>query len=225
LRVTLFGLAATLVLVPFSYLLIAVVSEGPLIRLDKKASGPLNEIFARSETLETIAKVVSFLGSPPWFYLTVGAATLFFWRRGDKRISIFLVVTNLMGGVIDTAVKVIVARPRPELESALTHAVGKSFPSGHTMASTVGYGALLLAFMPLIPRRARAAVIVGYLLIVALIGGSRLALGVHFISDVLGGFILGLAWLALSTAAFSIWRQERGKPPVEVTEGIEPEAG
>jgi undecaprenyl-diphosphatase len=91
------------------------------------------------------------------------------------------------------------------------------------MASTIGYGSLLLAFLPLIPSRWRIPAASGYVLIVATIAFSRLALGVHFFSDVLGGFVLGLAWLAMATAAFSIWREERGKPPVEVTEGLEPE--
>ena len=91
------------------------------------------------------------------------------------------------------------------------------------MASTVGYGSLLLAFMPFVSRRFRLPLIAGYFILVALIAGSRLALGVHFVSDVIGGFVLGLAWLAMSTAAFSIWRSERGKSPVEVTEGVEPE--
>jgi membrane-associated phospholipid phosphatase len=44
------------------------------------------------------------------------------------------------------------------------------------------------------------------------------------VTDVLGGYVLGLAWLAASTAAFSTWRVERGRAPVEVTEGLEPEA-
>jgi undecaprenyl-diphosphatase len=47
---------------------------------------------------------------------------------------------------------------------------------------------------------------------------------VHYISDVLGGYALGLAWLTASTAAFSIWRVERGKPKVETEEGLAPEA-
>jgi undecaprenyl-diphosphatase len=64
----------------------------------------------------------------------------------------------------------------------------------------------------------------GAVVLVLAIGFSRLALGVHYISDVVGGYVLGLAWLAASTAAFSTWRVERGKPPVDVGEGLEPEA-
>jgi undecaprenyl-diphosphatase len=60
--------------------------------------------------------------------------------------------------------------------------------------------------------------------LVAAICFSRLALGVHYISDVVGGVVLGLAWLAASTAAFSIWRVQRGRSPVEVSEGLAPEA-
>jgi undecaprenyl-diphosphatase len=62
------------------------------------------------------------------------------------------------------------------------------------------------------------------MVLVAAIGVSRLALGVHYITDVVGGFILGLAWLTASTAAFSIWRKERGRKPVDPLRGLEPEA-
>ena len=63
---------------------------------------------------------------------------------------------------------------------------------------------------------------------VLLIGSARLLLGVHFLTDVLGGYVLGLAWLAAATAVFEIWREEEGKPhatPHDVlVDGVEPEA-
>ena len=223
LRVTLFGVATILVMVPFSYLLLQVTSKGPLTEMDSRVAESLYERVRDSDLLVTVAKMLSFIGSPLWFYATIGAAVLFFLLRGQTRTAVFLAVTNLLGGAIDTVVKVLVDRPRPELVDPIVHAFGKSFPSGHTMASTVGYGSLLLAFMPLVSRRFRVPLITGYLVLVALIAGSRLALGVHFVSDVIGGFVLGLAWLAMATAAFSIWRIERGKGPVDVTEGVEPE--
>lgn len=223
LRVTLFAIAVLLVMVPFSYLLVQVTSKGPLTETDTAVADSIHRWIRDSDVLIAVAHVVSFLGSPPWFYVVVGGSAVWFWRRNDRRLAVFLVVTNLMGGVVDTVVKVVVNRPRPELEDPITHAFGKSFPSGHAMSSTFAYGSLLLAYMPFIPKRARPWAIVGYVLLVAAIAATRLGLGVHFLSDVLGGIVLGAAWLAAAVAAFSIWRREVGKPPVDVAEGAEPE--
>jgi undecaprenyl-diphosphatase len=154
----------------------------------------------------------------------VTPAAIWVWRRGHLRLAIFLVVTALGGGLLDTVVKEAVDRPRPSLVDPVATAYGKSFPSGHAMSSTFVYGALVLVFLPAIGRRYRPVVIGGAVLLVLAIGFSRLALGVHYITDVAGGFVLGLAWLAASTGAFSIWRVEMGRPPVDLREGLEPEA-
>jgi undecaprenyl-diphosphatase len=169
-------------------------------------------------------QAVSFLGSPVWFYIVTTIAAIWMWRQGHPRLAFFLVVTGLLGGIIDSIVKILVDRPRPSLEQPVATAHGKSFPSGHSMSSVVGYGALLLVFLPAIDRRWRTPLIAATTLLVLTIGFTRLALGVHYISDVLGGFALGLAWLTASTAAFSIWRVERGKNKVEPAEGLAPEA-
>ena len=222
-RLTLFLIATILVLVPFSFLTVQVLTDGPLTRVDTQIAEDVHEEVRSSDTLIALSKVVSFLGVPAWFFVMIGSAVLWLWRRGDRRLSIFLTVTNLMGGVIDTIAKVVIDRPRPEFEEPIAHAMGKSFPSGHVMATTVGYGTLLLVFMPFIPKRWRPGAIGGYLIWVVAMGASRLGLGVHFLSDTIGGFVLGLAWLCVSTAAFSIWRIERRKRPVHVMEGVEPE--
>ena len=223
LRVTLFLIGTILVLVPFSFLLIQVLNDGPMTALDTEIAEEVHEEVGDSDSLVLLSKIVSFLGVPAWFFVMIGGAVLWLWRRGDRRLAIYLTVTNLLGGVIDTAVKVAVDRPRPEFDQPIAHAMGKSFPSGHTMATTVGYGSLLLVFMPFIPSRWRPWAIGGYLVWVACMAASRMGLGVHFLSDTVGGFILGLAWLSVSTAAFSIWRSEQRKKPVEIMEGVEPE--
>ena len=223
LRVVLFAVALLLVAVPFLYLLLQVLNEGPLTRVDVALARDLHSVVKPSEGLTFAAKFVSHLGSPVWFWIMIGAGSIYLWRIGRKRVAAFLVVTNIMGGIVDTVVKVVVDRPRPVFEDPIVNVIGKSFPSGHTMATTVGYGSLLIVFMPLIPRKWRVPAIVAYFLFCALMGLSRLSLGVHYLSDVLGGFVLGLAWLAASTAAFSIWRSEQRKKPVEVMEGAEPE--
>lgn len=224
LRATLFGLALVLVAVPFSYLLFQVVGKGPFTRWDVRTAESIHRWVLRHPSVVHGLNVVSLFGKPPTLavLITVGAAYVF-WR-GRRRLALFLVVTVVGGGLVDTAVKLAVHRPRPQLDHPLAHALGKSFPSGHAMSSIITYGVLLLVFFPVLSRIWRLVVFVVVVFLVAAIGASRLLLGVHFVSDVVGGWILGLAWLALVTAAFSIWRREEGKPAVDVTEGVEPEA-
>lgn len=225
LRIALLAVALVLVAVPFGLLLEQVKTNGPLVRLDTYAANHLHGWVVSHHWVATAFRVVSFFASPVWFYVLIGAAAAFWWFRGaHRRLAVYLLTTGVVGGLVDTAVKLLVNRSRPSLEHPIATAHGKSFPSGHTMLATYGYGCLLLAFLPLAPPRLHRPLIGLWLAVVALVAFARLGLGVHFISDVLGGFVLGLAWLAATTAAFSIWRVERGRPPVHLDEGLEPEA-
>ncbi len=223
LRLTLFALAFLVVAIPFGLLLEQVVRNGWLVRVDTSAARNLHGWVRRSPGAVRALKMISLLGEPVLFYVIVAIAALWVWRHHGTRLALFLVVTTALGGLLDTSVKLAVNRSRPSLVDPVATAMGKSFPSGHAMGSTVVYGALLLVFLPLIPRRRRLVVVMAAVMVVLAIGFSRLALGVHYISDVLGGYVLGLAWLTASAAAFSIWRVERGRPPVEPLEGLEPE--
>lgn len=224
LRLTLLAAGLALVAVPFGLLLDQVVRNGPLVRVDTSAANDLHGWVRHSPAAVHVLEAVSFVGSPPWLWLMVAASVAYTLRRRRVRLAVFLVATTLAGGLIDTAVKIAVDRDRPSLEAPVATAHGQSFPSGHAMSSTVAYGALLLVLLPALPARARRPAVAGAVVLVLAIGFSRLALGVHYISDVLGGYALGLAWLAASTAAFSVWRVERGRLPVEPFEGLEPEA-
>lgn len=224
LRLTLIAVALVLVAVPFSYLLLEVLREGPFTRFDQDVATRLHRWVVERPGLVPAVEGVSLLGKPLWLAVAVTAASAFVWWRGRRRLALYLVVTVVGGGLVDTLVKVAVNRPRPVVDSPLVSAFGKSFPSGHAMSSTVTYGALLLVFLPALPRRWRVAALVATIWLVAVIGMSRLMLGVHYVSDVVAGWTLGLAWLSGATAAFSIWRTDEGRRPVAVTEGVEPEA-
>lgn len=223
LRLSLFSVAFLLVAIPFGFLVEQVVNNGSLVRADTSAARSLHVWMTGSPGAVRVMKIVSFAGQPALFFVIVPAAALVVWRWHHIRLAVFLVVTTALGGVLDTIVKLVVDRSRPSLVDPVATAFGKSFPSGHAMSSTIVYGSLILVFVPLVGRRQRVALVVAVTVAVLAIGFSRLALGVHFISDVLGGYVLGLAWLAASTAAFSIWRVERGRPPVEPLDGLEPE--
>lgn len=223
-RVTLFAIAIVLVAVPFATLVFEVLAKGPLTEFDGRVANRLNSSVHSSPTAVRVLEDTSNVGKPiTLFVIVFGAVVYLLWRR-RIRLALFLAVTSIVGGLIDTAVKILVNRPRPVVDHPIATALGKSFPSGHAMSSTVSYGALALVFLPALPRRWRPVALVAMIGVVLAIGTSRLFLGVHFVSDVVGGFVLGLAWLAASTAAFSIWRTEEGKKPVAVVEGIEPEA-
>lgn len=223
LRLTLFAHALLLVAVPFAFLAVQVLTEGPLVRADRSVAEDLHGYAARSPGLVSVLEVISFLGKPIWLCAIVGAAALLLLRRRLYRLVGFLVASGVGGGAVDSVLKLAVDRPRPDLAGPVAEAFGKSFPSGHAMMSLVVYGGLLLVFLPVVHRRWRVTVVACVTALVAAIGLSRLALGVHFVSDVVAGWVMGLAWLAASVAAFSIWRQERGRRPVEPLEGLEPE--
>jgi undecaprenyl-diphosphatase len=225
LRLTLVGLAIVLVTVPFSTLLFEVLAKGPLTRADSRVANAMNDRVHSHHWMVTVLQGVSWLGRAPWLILLVVAATVYVWRRGRRRLVAFLVVTPLGGGIVDSLVKVAVDRPRPVVDHPVATALGKSFPSGHAMSSLVTYGTLLVVFLPVLrPVLRRVAVVTTAVLVLA-IGTSRLLLGVHFVSDVIGGFVLGAAWLAGAIAVFETWRVDEGRHRADpLSEGVEPEA-
>jgi membrane-associated phospholipid phosphatase len=226
LRLTLFLVAVCLVAVPFCWLLIEVVGDDDVVEFDMAAAEQAFEIKQQVPWAAEVLNAVSLLGHPIWFWILIGSVAIYLWRHHRRRLVAFLLTSTLGGSIINTAVKIAVDRPRPSYvdPAALTYQEGRSFPSGHAMSSIIAYGALLLIFLPLIPRRYRNWAVGGYIALEVMIGLSRLGLGVHYISDVVAGYLLGLAWLTASTAAFSIWRVERGRRPVEPAAGLEPEA-
>jgi undecaprenyl-diphosphatase len=224
LRVVLFALAVSLVGIPFGLLLHQVTTDGPLTSFDEGAAEDIHAAFAGNDAVINAFKVVSDLGKPIVLALVVGAAGVWLLRRGARKLVVFLAVTCIGGGIVDTIVKVGVGRPRPQVDDPVIEAFGQSFPSGHSMSSLVCYGALYLVFAPLLTtahRRLALGVAIGLPL---LIGFSRLTLAVHYVSDVLGGYVLGAAWLVASVAAFEVWREDRGRRRTDpIAEGVEPE--
>jgi undecaprenyl-diphosphatase len=223
-RQLLVALAVVLVGIPFGLLLHEVTRQGPLTRLDGRLAEHLHEHVANDGIGEALLRAVSFTGKPVFLVFLIGLPALWLLQRGARKLALFLVVVSIGGGVVDSAVKVAVGRPRPHFDEPVATAFGKSFPSGHSMSALICYGALLVVFLPLVPKRLRPWVVAATALWVLAIGISRLALGVHYLSDVLGGYVLGAAWLAGSVAAFETWRAERGRRRTHpLSEGVEPE--
>ena len=223
-RELLLGLSVVLVGIPFGLLLHQVTQEGPLTALDERWARWLHERVADGGFAETVLRAISFTGKPGFLAVAVGLPMIWLLRNGARKLALFLLVVGVGGGLVDTAVKVAVGRPRPTFDEPIATAFGKSFPSGHSMSSLVCFGALLVVFLPLVAPRARAWCVALTGAWILAVGVSRLALGVHYVSDVLGGYVLGAAWLAGSVAVFEVWREDRGRRPTQpLEEGLDPE--
>ncbi len=208
LRVTLIALAVLLAAVPFATLTFQVLDGGAITRFDGRVADSFNRWVERRPGAVGLLEAISYLGLPAFLALVVLFTVVLAWRPGRRRRCIYLLVTAIGGSLLNTLVKVAVSRPRPVVDHPVSDAVGQSFPSGHAMIATVTYGALLVALWPWLPSRLRRPVVGATVVVVILVGTSRLLLGLHFVSDVVGGFILGSAWLAAVTAAFALWRRE-----------------
>jgi undecaprenyl-diphosphatase len=112
------------------------------------------------------------------------------------------------GGLLDVALKGMFHRTRPTWDVPLLTARGWSFPSGHAMGSLVAYGMLayLLVRDPK-GRPPRMAIVAGAVALVLLIGLSRMYLGVHYFSDVVGGYAAGMVWLAACITGLEVARR------------------
>lgn len=207
-------------------LLLALVRGGwgPLHRIDTRVADWFNQLVAPHHPLVTVLRAVTDLGGRPIMIWLVTVAVVGLLIRRQGRLAGYLVVTGLGALALDPSLKALVGRLRPVVDVPVAAGVGNSFPSGHALGSIVAYGALLLVFLPAIRPRWRRPAIGLVAVLVFAIGLTRIALGVHFVTDVLGGWLLGLAWLVVTGYAFRLWRRERGRPVPALTEGLEPEA-
>ena len=146
---------------------------------------------------------------PALVLLTAGA----FWALGDRLEAVFVAGLSAVSLLLNLLIKIQVSRPRPtaNLVKIIQTATGYSFPSGHVMAY-IGYFGLLFAFGVILYQGRhwwRTALMVASAAFVVLIGPSRIYLGDHWASDVLGAYLIGEALLGLAVAVY-LPLKERG---------------
>jgi len=187
-----------------------VIHHDPLTQFDLTIADALHR--HATPTGVAIAKAVSFLGSPGFVAAWgLALAALLVVRRQYLLLGGW-VAAVAGGGLLDAALKRVFHRARPVWDVPLLTARGWSFPSGHAMGSLVAYG--MLAYMVLrethLRRGPAAAVITGAVVLILLIGMSRMYLGVHYFSDVIGGYAAGVVWVAAVVSGLEVARR---RPP------------
>lgn len=156
---------------------------------------------------DALWSAVSVFGSAPAIALVTLAVALWLAVRRDWSDGAGWLAAVAGGSALDATLKILIHRPRPP-SAALLHVAGFSFPSGHAMSSLVCYG--LLAYLvwgrAASPGPRIAAVAAAACLVVG-IGFSRLCLGAHYLSDVVGGYAAGAVWLALCISGLEVARR------------------
>jgi undecaprenyl-diphosphatase len=219
-------LAVTAAALIFTVLLVLVrLQWRPLESIDHGAAARINELISGHPALVSVVKAVTWLGSDGVLWTIIGVSALFLAFRRRWRLVLYLLVAGAGALVMDPILKKLVGRLRPVVAHPVAHGLGDSFPSGHSLGSIACYGAVFLVFLPATRGRWRTVFTTVIVTLVALIGLSRILLGVHYLSDVVGGWTLGITWLGLTAFAFELTRRAEGQPVTDpLAEGLEPEA-
>jgi len=210
----------------FALLLILVrLRWVPLESVYHHAATGLNSLVTGHAAIVSVIKAITWLGSNGVLWTVTGTTAVVLAIRRRWRLAIYLLAAGAGALALDPILKDLVGRLRPVVAHPIAHGTGNSFPSGHALGSIVCYGAVYLVFLPATRGVWRRVFTVAIVALIAAIGASRLLLGVHFVSDVLGGWALGVTWLGVTAFAFELSRQAGGEPATEpMTEGLEPEA-
>jgi len=206
-------LIAALALLAFGTLA-ATVMEGETSAFDKaillafrNGDNPSDPI--GPQWLERVVGDVTSLGSFAVLGLITLAAVGYLMADGKRHAALLVIIAVGGGTALSSGMKVLFERPRPDVVAHLVPVQTLSFPSGHATLSAVTFltlGAILMRVQP--RRRMKAYIVAVAIVLTLLVGLSRVYLGVHWPTDVLGGWCLGGAW-ALLCWLVAAWLQAR----------------
>lgn len=193
-------------LIVFVKVMLAVLGDAGITEFDQRAARAIHE--ATTSWGAELWGFVSHLGT----YKVMASAAIIIgillWRRGEKMFLPGLLVGMFGAAILNAELKLLVQRARPFWEDPLARESTFSFPSGHSLGAVVTYGLIAYGIYLLTRRRSIwLATAVGLAIVVLAIGYSRMYLGVHYFSDVIGGFALGGFWLAACVSGIAVARR------------------
>lgn len=197
-----------------SALLLAAVAVtwSPLISFDRAVVDALHTSAVQEPTFTHVNRVLTDWVWDPWtMRLLSAAAVVWLWLRGERLLAMWVALASVLGTGLQQGMKALVGRERPLWPDPVDSAHYAAFPSGHAMTAVVTCGLLLW----LCRRRGMAAGAWMWCVAVAAVsvlgvGFTRLYLGVHWPSDVVGGWLLGACVVALAVASYGRVALSRG---------------
>ncbi|MES2063918.1 MAG: phosphatase PAP2 family protein [Bacteroidota bacterium] len=196
-----------------------IVAIYPTLAIDIKFSREIQE--HQNPVIDRVMYLISTPGYMPESFIIVPVTALLFFLFKYKKAALFVLLTGATG-LISTIVKALVNRPRPSKDFVriVFETTQQSFPSGHMMFYVVFFGFLILLMVQLehIPKTLKYIVIIISLFFIFTIPFSRIYLGAHWFTDVLGGFLLGVLSLYLLSWLYLRKRATKEEAPVAETE-------
>lgn len=204
---------AVLLAASASFLLIAasVATTAPILKQDLQVSIWLH--MHGNPVFEAFLFAITQLHSTIGISVMAVVVAIFLWEHGDRYWVLSLAIAVPGGMLVNNLVKRVFERARPHWDDPLLTLASASFPSGHTAGATLLYG-FLAAYMvwrmkdPL----PRTLAVLGCALMVALVGFSRMYLGVHYLTDVLAAVSLSTCWLVLCLIGVRAYAKHRTAP-------------
>jgi membrane-associated phospholipid phosphatase len=225
-RVAVAAAGAVVLLVPAALLGVLIVGNvGWLHRFDLHVTGAGHGWAIGHPGWVRFMEVWSLVFDPTSWRIAALGLVIWLARRRAWPLALWVAVTMTAGGVLGALLKLLVGRHRPDLLDPVARASGYSFPSGHALNNALAASVFLLVLLPVFPRR-RAVLWAAAIVIPLITGLCRIGLGVHWTSDVVAGWLLGVAVTAATATAYLSWRSRRGRrDPRPVSEGLEPGVG
>jgi undecaprenyl-diphosphatase len=198
----LLGLGACVLLFVFLKLA-SEVMEGDTLAMDTKIVRAFRQPDDPSKPIgppwmASVLEDLTALGGPTVTWLVILSLTGYLLLQTKYRTALFVFLTAGSGDLVNHAIKGLFSRARPTVVPHLRDAFNTSFPSGHAMESAIVYLTLAAMLMRIVDGRITKAYCFGLAIVITfLVGLSRVALGVHYPTDVIGGWIIGLFWASL----------------------------
>ncbi|MFE7617389.1 phosphatase PAP2 family protein [Streptomyces sp. NPDC057496] len=203
-RVTPFSVGAVCAVLGLALLVLVAARWSPLMAADRAVATSLHRRAVTEPGLVHVSRILTDWVWDPWtMRVLIAVAVVALWWRGARLLAGWVAVTSLLSTLLQQGLKAAVGRERPQWPDPVDSAHYAAFPSGHAMTATVSCGLLLW----LLHRHGTGAGPWWTALVVASVsvigvGLTRLYLGVHWMSDVLGGWLLGAALVGFSIAGF-----------------------